>query len=59
MGNEESQYQSKEDLLKAIDLTLTGLLQMANPKDLYVITETLINALVELNPNLIVDKKEN
>lgn len=56
MGNN---FRDKEDILKAIDLALTGLLQMLDPKDVSEVAQALCEALVELNPNLILDKKEN
>lgn len=55
MGNN---YQPKEDILKAIDLTLSSLLQMANPSEVPEIAQIVCEALIDLNNNLILDKKE-
>lgn len=52
-------YQPREDVLKAIDLALTGLMKMLDPKDVPAVSKALCEALVELNGNLILDEKEN
>jgi hypothetical protein len=52
------QHQPIDDILKTLDIALTGILQQANPRDVPQIAEKLCEALVELNNNLILDKKE-